>query len=399
MRMPEYTPVYVVTGFLDSGKTSLLNQLLSRRLESGHSLCCIQFEQGEQALEQDLIDRGNLDLLHFPVRKLQSGAGMQQVSKQIYDYLLRNDPEELWIEWNGTLPISVLQTLFPPAKKQDGGTPGDFCQLQRMLYLADSTKLDALLQQTGGMALEQISASDVIVLRNWGPVSQFKNRKRMLRELNPGVKVLPLNSVGTVERAMLRPGRQPAFWFLLGIAYFTAAYLTLRMVIGAGGNLADAVVNVFLGILLQAFPFLLIGVLLSSAIQIFVSQQWLHEHFPKHLAGGLLFAALAGFFYTDIEQLEGFQVTMTGQVYKNTPVMADNEFVPARLVMACCVADLSPCGLFCTYGNVSELESDSWVTVTGILYGEQYKGQEEPRLRVTSVVPAKPIEGYIFPYS
>ena len=69
--MPEYTPVYVVTGFLDSGKTSLLNQLLSRRLESGHSLCCIQFEQGEQALEQDLIDRGNLDLLHFPVRKLQ----------------------------------------------------------------------------------------------------------------------------------------------------------------------------------------------------------------------------------------------------------------------------------------------------------------------------------------
>ena len=167
MRMPEYTPVYVVTGFLDSGKTSLLNQLLSRRLESGHSLCCIQFEQGEQALEQDLIDRGNLDLLHFPVRKLQSGAGMQQVSKQIYDYLLRNDPEELWIEWNGTLPISVLQTLFPPAKKQDGGTPGDFCQLQRMLYLADSTKLDALLQQTGGMALEQISASDVIVLRNW----------------------------------------------------------------------------------------------------------------------------------------------------------------------------------------------------------------------------------------
>ena len=143
--------------------------------------------------------------------------------------------------------------------------------------------------------LEQISASDVIVLRNWGPVSQFKNRKRMLRELNPGVKVLPLNSVGTVERAMLRPGRQPAFWFLLGIAYFTAAYLTLRMVIGAGGNLADAVVNVFLGILLQAFPFLLIGVLLSSAIQIFVSQQWLHEHFPKHLAGSLLFAALAGF--------------------------------------------------------------------------------------------------------
>lgn len=210
---------------------------------------------------------------------------MQQVSKQIYDYLLRNDPEELWIEWNGTLPISVLQTLFPPAKKQDGGTPGDFCQLQLHAVPGRFHQTGCPLQQTGGMALEQIPPSDVIVLRNWGPVSQFKNRKRMLRELNPGVKVLPLNSVGTVERAMLRPGRQPAFWFLLGIAYFTAAYLTLRMVIGAGGNLADAVVNVFLGILLQAFPFLLIGVLLSSAIQIFVSQSVAPRALPKASGG------------------------------------------------------------------------------------------------------------------
>lgn len=152
--MPEYTPVYVVTGFLDSGKTSLLNQLLSRRLESGHSLCCIQFEQGEQALEQDLIDRGNLDLLHFPVRKLQSGAGMQQVSKQIYDYLLRNDPEELWIEWNGRCRSLSFRHCFPRQRNRTGVHQGDFCQLQRMLYLADSTKLDALLQQTGGMVLE-----------------------------------------------------------------------------------------------------------------------------------------------------------------------------------------------------------------------------------------------------
>ena len=88
---------------------------------------------------------------------------MQQVSKQIYDYLLRNDPEELWIEWNGTLPVSVLQTLFPPAKKQDGGTPGDFCQLQRMLYLADSTKLDALLQQTGGNPLTHTAAGRAVL--------------------------------------------------------------------------------------------------------------------------------------------------------------------------------------------------------------------------------------------
>ena len=33
-------------------------------------------------------------------------------------------------------------------------------------------------------------------------------------------------------------------------------------------------------------------------------------------------------FYTDIEQLEGFQVTMTGQVYKNTPLWRTTSLFP-----------------------------------------------------------------------
>ncbi len=42
-------------------------------------------------------------------------------------------------------------------------------------------------------------------------------------------------------------------------------------------------------------PFLVIGVLLSSAIQVYVSADWIRSKFPKNVVFGQLFAIVAGF--------------------------------------------------------------------------------------------------------
>lgn len=103
--------------------------------------------------------------------------------------------------------------------------------------------------------------------------------------------------------------------------------------------------------------------------------------------------------FEHLDKFEGYRITMTGTVYQDPAVFAKTEFVPARLVMACCVADLTPCGVICVYDKVDDLEPDSWVTVTGTLHKGQYQGQDEPQIHVLSIVPAEPVEGYIFPYS
>ncbi len=106
-----------------------------------------------------------------------------------------------------------------------------------------------------------------------------------------------------------------------------------------------------------------------------------------------------GEFFTHLDKFEGFQVTITGAVYRDSAGFAEDEFVPARLVMTCCVADLAPCGVICKYDKSDELELDLWVTVTGTLQRGQYQGQDEPQIHVLSIVPAEPVEGYIFLYS
>ena len=50
-------------------------------------------------------------------------------------------------------------------------------------------------------------------------------------------------------------------------------------------------VSIFLGVFLQAAPFLAIGVLLSSLIQVYLRTDWIQRKFPGKILAGQLFAA------------------------------------------------------------------------------------------------------------
>lgn len=97
-------------------------------------------------------------------------------------------------------------------------------------------------------------------------------------------------------------------------------------------------------------------------------------------------------------KFEGFQITMTGAVFKDPSLFAEDEFVPSRLVMSCCVADLAPSGIICRYDQAAELETDAWFTVTGTLFKGEYNGLDMPKIEVSEIVPAEPVEGYLYPY-
>lgn len=106
--------------------------------------------------------------------------------------------------------------------------------------------------------------------------------------------------------------------------------------------------------------------------------------------------------YLNMEKYEGYRVTMTGFVLKDSDRIREDEFIPARLAMTCCAADLAPVGVTCRYGGASELEDGSWVTVEGTLFVryEEYDGKEyaDPWIEAERVTPAEEVEGYVYPY-
>ncbi len=103
--------------------------------------------------------------------------------------------------------------------------------------------------------------------------------------------------------------------------------------------------------------------------------------------------------YTNIDKYVGTPIEVVGFVFNENEKLADDEFVPARLMMVCCAADMQPVGFLCRYDKASELSADSWVKVTGAIGKTTFEGDTIPYIEAESVeITEDPNEGYIYPY-
>ena len=138
---------------------------------------------------------------------------------------------------------------------------GGCCKIQKVIHIAEAVNLEEMLGRTGSALLEHIANSDAVILhisqRGEGE-EKYQQMRRVIKNLNPGVPV-----------------------YILKVAlYFLAKPVLNQMPISV-----NAIMNVFLGIILQAIPFLLLGVLLSSLIQIFIPRGLSRMgQLPGHLA-------------------------------------------------------------------------------------------------------------------
>lgn len=281
--MPLHIPVFVVTGFLDSGKTALLNRIMGNRASRDSKILIIQFEAGEEELQS----RHNCSMLGFTKRDLENKP--KEIIKAIRKYLAENSTDEIWIEWNGVTPFSDLQKLLIASPLYRA------CRIEKVIHMADAATIDGLLGKTGGALPEQITNCDFAVARNIRSDDDYSQLKKLLRSLNPGIKVYKLSQMSGIFSAIYRKRMRPVNIFCVGVFYFVAMFLLASQIIDLSQTPINTLINVFLGVILQAVPFLLIGILISSAIQIFISSDAIERRFPKKLGLGMLVAVLFGF--------------------------------------------------------------------------------------------------------
>lgn len=104
-----------------------------------------------------------------------------------------------------------------------------------------------------------------------------------------------------------------------------------------------------------------------------------------------------GIWYIDTldkpDRYRGKTVEFTGMVLK-APEFPKNYFVPGRMAMTCCEADMTFLGFMCKARNARLLETKEWVKVRARIeyeYSPEYEG-EGPMLYAESVEKTQPIE-------
>ncbi len=116
------------------------------------------------------------------------------------------------------------------------------------------------------------------------------------------------------------------------------------------------------------------------------------------LNSGNFYAGLSDV-YEHLDDYKGVPISLVGSVFKDNESFAENQFVPARLMMVCCAADMQPAGLLCQYDGASRLTVDSWVKVEGVIGETTFEGETIPYILARSITPVEaPAQPYIYPY-
>lgn len=143
------SPVYLFTGFLDSGKTSLIKDTLSdpQFMEGIDRTLLLCFEQGEEEYDEQFRDANNLFVEYFDSAEELTLEKVQELDT-IYH------PSQVFIEWNGTLalPEFILQ-----------GLP-KYWPLIQILSTVDATTFELYINAMRSMLFEQLRYSDTIIV-------------------------------------------------------------------------------------------------------------------------------------------------------------------------------------------------------------------------------------------
>lgn len=313
-------PTFVITGFLDSGKTSFLNEHLNNRAWKGLKMLVLQFESGEE----DFRNYGNdCRTITFPHKITDQQP--QLVIRHIQDCLKKYKPDMIWVEWNGMMPFSQLYSLFLTDSLKN------LCKIEKVVHIADAETIGQLLGKTGAALPEQISNCDIAVLRNAHAPKTFHRIRHLLKGLNPDVYICKANARNDLYQELFQKRVHPLSMFFQSAAALFLFGITLKLLIDILDINENLLINLFIGVILQAIPFLLIGILISSFIQVFIPTSVIERSFPKSIGLGMAAAVLFGFCLpvcdcTSIPILKGL-------VKKGIPLPAAVTFMTAAPVI------------------------------------------------------------------
>ncbi len=175
-------PVYLFTGFLDSGKTSFIRQTMDEgQFRDGKTTLLIECEEGEESI--DVVRLGDNK---FVVRKIEDEDAVSLELLKEYDRDVR--PDRVIIEENGLWDIDELIEAFPP-----------HWQIAEVITPIDSGTFEMYLSNMKMMMTNQYKYSDLVVFNRCLPTHDRAMFKRMVRAVNRRAQVLYETPEGEVE--------------------------------------------------------------------------------------------------------------------------------------------------------------------------------------------------------
>lgn len=175
------TPVYIITGFLESGKTKFISEMLA---DDGFSegertllLCC---EEGEEEYDSKLLHRTNIVL-----EPLDEPEDLKKLVELDEKYR----PERVIIEYNSTW---LLQALYS-AKKPESW------DLAQIITLVDSTTFEIYLKNMRSFMADGLTEADLVIFNRCTEETTKSPYRRTVLAMNNTARIFFENTDGSMD--------------------------------------------------------------------------------------------------------------------------------------------------------------------------------------------------------
>lgn len=203
------TPVLLLTGYLGSGKTTLVNHILSNK--RGIRFAVIVNDIGEVNIDADLIQKGGIvDKKDDSLVALQNGCICctlkMDLVEQVNEILMQNKFDYIVIEASGVCePAPIAQTLVSLQQMSSKYAGREACYLDSIVTVVDALRLqsefecgDALKskdldeEDIENLVIQQIEFCNIILLNKVSEVekSELARIKEIIKTLQPYAEII-----------------------------------------------------------------------------------------------------------------------------------------------------------------------------------------------------------------
>lgn len=173
-------PVYLFTGFLESGKTTFVHEILSdENFTQQEVTLLIACEEGEVEYDDVFLKKYQTVLVTSEEKPTAAQCALWQ--KQY-------NPDRVVIEWNGMWPCAEVEEIFPP----------DWV-LYQACESVNAETFEVYVNNMGQKLLDQIMYADLVVFNRCTDATKEFIRSKNIRAMNPRATIFLEDNEGNSE--------------------------------------------------------------------------------------------------------------------------------------------------------------------------------------------------------
>ncbi len=175
--------VFLLSGFLGSGKTTMLQNLLET-VPDGEKAAVLMNEFGKAGVDGDIVRKKGLEIIEISRGSIFCACAKGDFLKALYTILSDHTPTVLLIEASGVADTTDIK------RDLGHGRLSDFYKLQDNICLVDALRFENWLDLFNAV-IKQVEAAGRIVINKTDLVSEeeLQDLCKHIRELNPDAPI------------------------------------------------------------------------------------------------------------------------------------------------------------------------------------------------------------------